>query len=71
MTSQQAADIMLAEHQAARFRLTVTRSEALYNFYQAERRAGADALTANQRMHEHAKFLDVLESVKTEMELEQ
>jgi hypothetical protein len=62
MTSQQIADELLAEHQAARFRLAVTRSEALYHFYVAERNAGVDALTANERTHEHAKRLDTMES---------
>jgi hypothetical protein len=57
-TPQQEADELLAEHQAARMKLAVTRSEQLYNFYAAERRAGADALTANERMQEFAKRLD-------------
>ena len=34
---------------------------ALLNFYAAERRAGADPLTANERMHEFAKRLDALQ----------
>jgi hypothetical protein len=38
-----------------------TREEALANFYAAERNAGADPLTANERMHEFAKRLDDLE----------
>jgi hypothetical protein len=38
------------------------REAALLNFYSAERRAGADALTANERMHEFAKRLDNVES---------
>lgn len=63
MTSQQWADELLADHQAARFRLAVTRSEALHNFYVAERRSGVDALTANQRMHAHARHLDNMESM--------
>lgn len=46
---------------SAKFELAVKRSEALYNFYSAERRAGADPLTANERMHEFAKRLDALE----------
>jgi hypothetical protein len=58
MTSQQSADIMLAEYREAKFRLAVARSDALFEFYSAERRAGADALTANGLMHEHAKYLD-------------
>jgi hypothetical protein len=36
------------------------REAALLNFYQAERRAGADALTAHERMAEFAKRLDAL-----------
>lgn len=71
MTSQQAADEMLAEHQAARFRLTVIRSDALRNFYRAQRAAGMNAVEANEMTAEHAKFLDVLEAVNVEMELEQ
>lgn len=46
---------------------------ALFNFYRAERLAGADALTANERTHEYAKRLDALydaqlSAVKTAME---
>lgn len=63
MTSQQIADELLAEHQAARFRLAVTRSEQLYNYWLAERRSGVDSLTAHERMAEHAKYLDRMESV--------
>mgnify|MGYP003386045199 CR=1 FL=1 len=37
-----------------------TREQALANYYSAERRAGADPLTANERMHEFAKRLDAL-----------
>jgi hypothetical protein len=36
------------------------RERALANYYAAERRAGADALTANSRMHEFAKRLDAM-----------
>ena len=36
------------------------RETALLNFYSAERRAGADPLTANERMQEFAKRLDAL-----------
>lgn len=36
------------------------RETALLNFYSAERRAGADPLTANERMSEYAKRLDAL-----------
>ena len=37
------------------------REAALLNFYSAERRAGADPLTAHERMGEFAKRLDALE----------
>jgi hypothetical protein len=36
----------------------VDRETALFNFYAAERRAGADPPTANERMAEFAKRLD-------------
>ena len=36
----------------------VEREQALYNFYSAERRAGADPLVANERMLEFSKRLD-------------
>lgn len=39
----------------------VDRETALYNFYAAERRAGADPLTANERMAEFAKRFDAYE----------
>jgi hypothetical protein len=42
----------------AQMRLAILRSERLMQFYSAERRAGADPLTANSRMHEFAKRLD-------------
>lgn len=38
--------------------LAMERASALYHFYQAERRAGACPLVANERMHEFAKRLD-------------
>lgn len=38
------------------------RETALMNFYSAERRAGTDPLTANERMHEFAKRLDMLDA---------
>lgn len=37
------------------------RETALANYYSAERRAGADTLTAHERMSEFAKRLDDLE----------
>lgn len=43
-------------------RLAIVRSESLQTFYDAERRAGADPLTANERMSEYAKRLDGLQS---------
>jgi hypothetical protein len=43
------------------FYIVPTREQALANYYSAERRAGADPLTANGRMHEFAKRLDRLE----------
>jgi hypothetical protein len=45
----------------AKLALAVVRSTALQNYYAAERRAGADPLTANERMHFFAKRLDELE----------
>lgn len=36
----------------------VEREQALYNFYSAERRAGACPLTATERMMEFSKRLD-------------
>lgn len=36
------------------------RERALANYYAAERRAGADPLTANSRMHEFAENLDAM-----------
>lgn len=45
----------------AKLKLAVLRSDALFNFYQAERRAGADPVVANERMGFFAKRLDSLE----------
>jgi len=45
----------------AKLKLAVVRSTALQNYYAAERRAGADPLLANERMHFFAKRLDDLE----------
>ena len=39
-------------------RIAQVRATALYNFYQAERQAGASPMLANERMHEFAKRLD-------------
>lgn len=57
----------------AAIRLAIFRSEALQNFYSAERRAGATPLEANERMHFYAMRLDALletqlDSVRIEME---
>lgn len=50
------------------FSAAAQREQALFNFYQAERRAGADPLTANERMAEYAKRLDALPSYKVAAE---
>lgn len=42
----------------ATLKLAIVRSDALFNYYQAERRTGTDALTAHERMAEFAKRLD-------------
>jgi hypothetical protein len=67
MTSQQAADILLAEYQAKR------REKALTAFYEAERSEGASPLLANERLHFHAKRMDAaferdLETIRQCME---
>ncbi len=41
--------------------MTPTREQALANFYAAERNAGSDPVTANERMGEFAKRIDDLE----------
>lgn len=38
--------------------ISMSREEALANFYAAERRAGTSPLVANERMHFFAKRLD-------------
>lgn len=61
MTSQDRANILLREHQAVRsadFRLAIVRSEMLKAYYDGEIAQGADPLTANERMHSHAKYID-------------
>lgn len=61
MTSQESATILLLDHQAsraARMRQAGIRENDLAAYYAAERNKGVDVLTANLRMHEHAKFLD-------------
>lgn len=42
----------------AELKLAIVRSDLLFQFYSAERRAGADVLTAHERMVEFAKRLD-------------
>lgn len=42
----------------AQMKIAILRSERLWNFYTAERNAGASPLEANDRMHEFAKRLD-------------
>lgn len=42
----------------AALKLAIVRSDALMNYYSAERRAGSCPLVANERMHEFAKRLD-------------
>lgn len=50
-------------------KIAVLRSERLMAFYSAERRAGADPLTANSRMHEFAKRLDARSPFEIEQAL--
>lgn len=52
----------------AQMRLAILRSDALMRFYAAERRAGADPLTANSRMHDFAKRLDSPSPFEVELE---
>jgi hypothetical protein len=52
----------------ARMRLAIVRSDALFNFYSAERRAGACPLVANERMAEFAKRLDAPSPYEVEQE---
>jgi hypothetical protein len=42
----------------SRLKLAIVRSDALFHFYSAERRAGACPIVANERMAEFAKRLD-------------
>jgi hypothetical protein len=61
VTNQQRADILLRQHQANRasaLGLSIVRSEMLKAYYDGEIAQGADALTANERMHAHAAYLD-------------
>lgn len=48
----------------ARFKLALVRSEKLFNYYAAERRAGTSPLLANERMHEFAKRIDASDERK-------
>lgn len=52
----------------ADLKLALVRSATLLNFYSAERRAGADPLTANERMNEFAKRLDEPSPFEVEQE---
>lgn len=42
----------------ASLKLAILRADSLFNYYQAERRAGADPVLANERMHFFAARLD-------------
>lgn len=59
----------LEDRREAQMKLAILRSERLMNFYSAERRAGADPLTANSRMHEFAKRLDARSPFEVEQAL--
>jgi hypothetical protein len=52
----------------AAFKLAIVRSEQLFNFYSAERRAGACPLVANERLMEFAKRLDARSPFDIEQE---
>lgn len=52
----------------AALKIAVLRSEALMNFYSAERRAGASALVANERMHFFAMRMDSQSPFEVEQE---
>ena len=43
------------------------RESALFNFYRAERNAGASPIEANERMGEYAKRLDELFALKNQV----
>lgn len=47
---------------------SIIRAEMLMNFYSSERRAGADPLLANERMHFFAKRLDARSPFEIEQE---
>ena len=49
---------MSLNNPTGRTAIGITREEALFNFYSAERRAGASPLLANERMHFFANRLD-------------
>lgn len=49
-------------------KIAILRSERLWNFYTAERNAGASPLEANDRMHEFAKRLDSPSPFEVELE---
>lgn len=52
----------------ADLKIAVLRSDALFNFYSAERRAGASPLEANERMHFFAKRFDAQSPFEVEQE---
>ena len=52
----------------AAYKLAVKRSEALFNFYASERRAGASPIEANERMAAFAKRLDARSPFEVELE---
>lgn len=53
----------------AQMKLAILRSDALRNFYAAERRAGATPVEANERTHFFAKRLDARSPFEIEQEL--
>lgn len=52
----------------SQMKLAVVRSDLLFNFYSAERRAGATPIEANERMHFFAKRLDSPSPFEVELE---
>lgn len=58
----------VSEATDASFKLARLRSEALYEYYAAERRAGVDVLTAHERMVEFSKRLDARSPFEVEQE---
>lgn len=58
----------VTEATEAQFKLAIFRSEAMQNFYRAERHAGATALEANERLHFFMKRLDARSPFEVEQE---